>query len=200
MKQKFVEEVSQEELYGSRNPLVRFAHLKRLENIIKMLGNTEGMAVLDIGCGEGFMLERLKGKTIGLDYSMEKLKRAKERVQGALLVRGDATMLPFRENCFDAFIASEVLEHIPNLEGVASEVRRTARKKAVAVVSAPNEKNWRIARLFLLRFPIKLEGHVNSLTPKKLEGLFGKKVLLRENIPNLPFFLCLTQMAKYRVK
>jgi hypothetical protein len=100
---------------------------------------------------------------------------------------------------FDAFIASEVLEHIPDLKIVAKEVSRSAKKEYIVVVSAPNERNWEIARLFMLRFPLKLEGHVNSITPKGLDEIFCSKASRKENIPRLPFDFCLTQIAAYQM-
>jgi ubiquinone/menaquinone biosynthesis C-methylase UbiE len=200
MKTKFVEDVSQKELYDSPNPLVRHVHRKRLEKIIELIGDTTGKTVLDIGCGEGYFLERLNGKLIGIDYSEKKLKEAKKRLKKAKLIKGDAKKLPFKDNSIDVFIVSEVLEHIDGAKEVAKEIIRTAKDNAIVVISAPNENNWQIARLLLLRFPLRLEGHVNKISPKTLEDWFETKAEKKYNIPNLPFLFCLTHIHKFKIK
>ena len=60
--------------------------------------------VLDVGCGTGFLGERVKG-AIGLDLSLEMLRRGR----GAR-VQGDALALPFRDGSFEtAFAVTSLL-------------------------------------------------------------------------------------------
>src|SRR4051794_29629171 len=59
--------------------------------------------VLDVGCGTGRNLPLFPAgaRVIGLDPAPESLLRARRRAPGALLVRGSAEKLPFRDGAFD---------------------------------------------------------------------------------------------------
>lgn len=60
--------------------------------------------VTEIGCGTGYWLEKLaqSGKLfIGLDYSDNMLKKARERGVNANLIKGTAAQLPFKNNSLD---------------------------------------------------------------------------------------------------
>jgi ubiquinone/menaquinone biosynthesis C-methylase UbiE len=78
----------------------------------------EGARVLDAGCGGGTpALAALAGdgepRAVGLDFSGEQLRLAREAVPVAGLVRGDMTALPFRDRSFDAVTALHSLIHVP---------------------------------------------------------------------------------------
>jgi len=82
--------------------------------------------VLDVGCGTGRNLPLLPPgtKVIGLDPTRESLLRARRRAPGALLVRGSAEKLPFRDGAFDTVVSGLVFCSVPDpLRGLA-EVRR----------------------------------------------------------------------------
>ena len=49
----------------------------------------------------------------------------------------DLTELPFRDQQFDILIASNVLEHIPNLERALSEIHRTLKPSGIALLMFP---------------------------------------------------------------
>jgi SAM-dependent methyltransferase len=66
--------------------------------------------VLDLACGTGRHLIRLSKvdyDVIGLDVSVNLLKMAKSRWQGAQLVRGDMRFLPFKQQVFVAVISMD---------------------------------------------------------------------------------------------
>ena len=48
-----------ENLYDSKNPLVKFVHLNRLESISDQIPTEEEQKILDAGCGEGHLLEKI---------------------------------------------------------------------------------------------------------------------------------------------
>src|SRR3989338_3090970 len=78
------------------------------ENIKHHLGFT-GKKVLDIGCGHGFLLSKLKDKNeaYGIDYIKENPHDIRKKV-----VDLEKDSLPFRDKFFDIVICSNVLEHI----------------------------------------------------------------------------------------
>ena len=89
--------------------------------------------VLDIGCGNGRMVQALTGTIpgrrvsirhyIGLDASPELVKRAKNRYPQATFMVGDALALPFTDGSFDHIFMIAVLHQIPGAD---------ERKKALA--------------------------------------------------------------------
>jgi len=183
-------------LYRSRNPLVRFVHVGRLRIIGRLLRNNRGR-LLDCGCGEGHLLHELSGERYGIDCCRVALRQAKERSQETELLQGDITQLPFRSGSFDVAICSEVLEHISDCRTAISELMRVTRSGGRIVVTAPNERNWRIARLAMLRFPIKLKDHLNSFSPSELTEMFGLKPTRAVYFPINVFSFSLTQVYEF---
>jgi len=86
--------------------------LKDLGEYIK-----EGDKILDLGCGNGRMLEFFNGKNInysGVDNSEGLIKIARDKHPGIDFQVADALKLPFPDNCFDKIISIAVLHHIPS--------------------------------------------------------------------------------------
>jgi len=82
--------------------------------------------VLDVGCGTGRNLPLFPAgaKVIGLDPERASLLKARRRAPGALLVRGSAEKLPFRDGAFDTVVSGLVFCSVPDpLRGLA-EVKR----------------------------------------------------------------------------
>jgi ubiquinone/menaquinone biosynthesis C-methylase UbiE len=83
----------------------------------------EGSRVLDIGCGNGrnmFLPRRLGHEVVGVDFSMNLLRIAQEKLnmkelaQSGHIIGGDATLLPLRDDIFDAALYIATLHHIPS--------------------------------------------------------------------------------------
>jgi 2-polyprenyl-6-hydroxyphenyl methylase/3-demethylubiquinone-9 3-methyltransferase len=87
--------------------------------------------LLDIGCGGGVLAEefaRLGCQVTGIDIATESIDvaRAHARTQGLLIdyQSGSAAQLPFDRSSFEVVSCCDVLEHIPEWEGVIAEVER----------------------------------------------------------------------------
>lgn len=185
-------------VYRSSNPFVRYIHLRRLEIISELVGSDTRKAILDCGCGEGHLLDRLKGDKFGVDHSEISLKRAKEKNPGAKFYSSDITQLPFEDEFFQVVTCSEVLEHITDYRSAISEILRVTKPGGKIIISVPNERNWTIGRLFMLRFPPKLEDHVNSFKPRDLAEVLGFSPKQTIYIPlGLTFQLSLTQIFEF---
>ncbi len=73
--------------------------------------------VLDLGCGNGRLLEILKNKEIdyfGIDISEKLIEMTKEKYPGAKFQRADVFNLPFANNFFDKIYAIRIFHHIPS--------------------------------------------------------------------------------------
>jgi SAM-dependent methyltransferase len=88
--------------------------------------------ILDLGCGDGFLLELLRApprRLIGLDLSAGELARARQRptLADAALVRADARAIPVATASLDACVSHLAFTLMSEPDRVATEVARTLR-------------------------------------------------------------------------
>ncbi len=107
----------------------------RLAALVSALGPLTGRRLLDLGCGKGRFARALQergAEVVGLDVSRAMLREAR----GLDRVLASARRLPFRSETFDAVLAVEVIQHLPEagLDNVASEVRRVLRSGGLFVI------------------------------------------------------------------
>ena len=103
-----------------------------------------GRDVLEVGCGTGLILERIKpfaGSTKGIDLSPGMLAKAKER--GFDVVEGSATDLPFDNESFDVTCSFKVLAHVKEIEQALSEMVRVTRRGGVVLAEFYNPNSLR---------------------------------------------------------
>ncbi|MEU9985270.1 methyltransferase domain-containing protein [Streptomyces sp. NPDC048045] len=98
-----------------------------------------GRRVLDLGCGDGLLLEllaRVDGRQLaGVDLSAHSLALARRRpaLRGARLEEGRAQELPFADDSFDACVSHLALMLMGEIEQVAAEVARVLSPRGVLV-------------------------------------------------------------------
>lgn len=123
------------------NPLMRFLERRRTSSIIQYLDIKELDFILDVGCGAGNMLDRVRNThCFGVDISSFVLGLSKKRLGDRVgLSRGNAELLPFKDGMFDKVFCSEVIEHTINPDKVINEIYRVLKPEGVCVLSIPNE-------------------------------------------------------------
>ncbi len=104
-----------------RNPWIR-------DRIRQELGG-RACAILDVGCGAGFLSNALAGDghaVTGLDASTESLAVAArhDRTGRVRYDRGDALALPYGDGSFDVVCAMDFLEHVEAPAAVVAEIAR----------------------------------------------------------------------------
>ncbi|MCD6415531.1 MAG: methionine biosynthesis protein MetW [Planctomycetes bacterium] len=110
----------------------------------------QGARVLDLGCGDGALLQRLirdKGvEARGIEINEQAVRECIRR--GVPVYHGDMLegMSMFRDGSFDCVILSQTLQQALNPAQVAREMLRVGRR---SIISYPNFGHWRI-RLQLL--------------------------------------------------
>lgn len=166
--------------HKSTNPLQK----KLLEDFTKVLvrevKRLEPESVLDVGCGEGFTLEKLRlagvGKKLeGVDFLERAIELGKREHPDLDLKTGTIFDLKYKDNSFDVVICSEVLEHIIEPEKGLQELVRVSKK--YCVLSVPNEPFFMLGNFLrgknLTRLGNDIE-HINHWTFWQFKNMVGK--------------------------
>jgi SAM-dependent methyltransferase len=103
---------------------------------------SEDSAVLDVGCGKGFMLHDFKllmpkMSIAGIDISEYSIANAIEDIKPFLLV-GDAKELPYEDKSFDLVISINTVHNLPleECKQALREIERVSRTHSFIVVDA----------------------------------------------------------------
>ena len=130
-----------------------YGHRKRLEFIAARLreraaspGAARPLRVLDIGCGTGVMITRplasLGHEVTGLDLDPVSIRQANRLNVAPTLP--NLTYVAGRledqhwDGAFDAVVASEVLEHLPDPDGLVDALARCLRADGLLLLTVPN--------------------------------------------------------------
>lgn len=137
-------EVNQKEFWEKQrkrrqpnHPIIKAFVEPKIEFIAKYIDFSEGLNVLDVGCGNGFFTYNFSefAYTVGLDYSRYMLSIN----PCDPLVQGSGLLLPFKDSTFDVVFCSNLLHHIEKPENVVNEMKRVSKK--YVVLSEPNRNN-----------------------------------------------------------
>ena len=101
-----------------------------------------GSKVLDVGCGDGDLLQLLEGRGIdgrGVELSREGVNRCVAK--GLAVVQGDADtdLVDYPDDAFDYVILSQTLQATRHPRQVLEHMLRIGRR---AIVSFPNFGHW----------------------------------------------------------
>lgn len=121
-------------------------HYIRHERVAEFINQMDGIFVLDVGCGEGFLDFLLVNKVVtGVDVSSEKVEKAKqiermlktqENTVYSFLV-ADLHHLPFKKK-FDMVVCTEVLEHLSDDKKALRAISSIMKKDGFLVITLPN--------------------------------------------------------------
>ncbi len=110
-------------------------------------------ALLDVGCGDGYVLDALgrrDARLAGVEVSSEAVARGKARGFDVRLVDLEQGALPFEAAIFDVVLCYDVLEHLFSPERVLAEIHRVLRPGGKAFLCVPNTLNAFNRLLFVL--------------------------------------------------
>lgn len=109
--------------YNERRGKAYYRHISR--HVLARI--PPGKRILDLGCGTGLFLrayEERGGYGIGLDISRGMLEKARVRCTAGDVTLGNAEVLPFRNESFDAVTSLLAFSYVPRPEQLLSEAWR----------------------------------------------------------------------------
>ena len=162
------------EKYAAQNPVTKALLRRFLETIDDSVATIRPSSILDVGCGEGVVTERLarlSGVTVvGVDLGDEALQAKWDERDEALVSfqAASAYELPFDDASFECVCALEVLEHLERPRDALAEMRRVTAR--AILVSVPREPLWRISHVLAGRDVRSLgntPGHINHWSSRE---------------------------------
>lgn len=105
--------------------------------IIDCLRLPNDLDFLDIGCGTGYLIERLAhighaGRLFGLDL----VRPSIADTPGKRYTAGDAEYMPFPDDTFDVITCLHTLSHITDLPAAMREAQRALRDRGTYIATA----------------------------------------------------------------
>lgn len=128
-----------------------------------------GRAVLDVGCGGGYMTAPLAAagaSVVGVDVAQGALDAAALHLSAlgltASLRLGDGTSLPAQTDSVDLVVCTDVLVHVPDPRALVQEIGRVLRPGGTLLVSTIN-RTW-LSRVVMITLGEDLLGLVHRGT------------------------------------
>ena len=108
----------------------------------KIIGDVVGSSVCDIGCGTGYLLERIRERhvdtvtrLVGVDLIITQIPK----IPTVEFLEAKVEALPFGNREFDTVTCTHVLEHILDRRKALTELRRITRRRLIIVVPRERE-------------------------------------------------------------
>jgi len=144
-------------------------------------------ALLDVGCGSGWLGEKIKATrpclVVGIEKNVEAGKMA-SRVLDAVFVQDiEKSSLPFRNRSFDCIVVSDLLEHLVDPWETLRRLVDLLQDDGIMIISIPNIGHYTtILRLIAGRFEYEDEGildrnHLRFFTRKNIKDLLEQSGL-----------------------
>ena len=163
--------------YATGNPVVQRLLARWMGRLREVLGPVDG-TVIDVGVGEGLALERMIDghPAIGLEYRVDKVLAARERLPKLAGAVADAGMLPVVDGAGDLVTCIELLEHLEPFDPAVAELARITGGRLV--VSVPWEPWFRLGNLGRGKNLRRLGNdpeHVQAFTPRRLHRALERR-------------------------
>jgi len=186
--------------YENPNPLqrglIRYFHRR----VAKVVEASRPGSILDVGCGEGFTIDRLLRVNghlpiQGLDYDWPALVQARVKHPEVPFQMGDIGRLPYASGSFDLVLCLEVLEHLAEPLRALEELRRVS--GGLCLISVPNEPFFMMSN-FLRGKNVRAWGndpeHLHRWTAGEFLRLLGEHFRVESVAYPFPWVLALCRI------
>lgn len=180
---------------------------RRLDAIADIVARLRPSVVVDLGCGNGWLVRLLRSRTAAQVVGVDLLEHV-DLPAGSYVAADVTGWLPIRTGSVGCVVAGEIIEHLPDPDRVLQEVHRILRDNGVLIVSTPNMVSWanRILvplgiqplgtetssvvalgrRWRLLGQGNRVQGHLKVFTHRSLTEIldrYGFRVVARSGMP-----------------
>jgi ubiquinone/menaquinone biosynthesis C-methylase UbiE len=160
---------------------------EHLERILAFINVREGMRILDLGCGSGYLSFPIAGnnprcQVTGLDIVSDALNvnrsRAEENGMNNLsFVCYDGIGFPFETDSFDMVVTRYALHHFPDIERSIGEVSRVLKAGGALFISDPCPNECDTERFVDDYMQLKKDGHIRFYTKDEWLEICAKRGL-----------------------
>lgn len=168
-KKSFEKSFCEEEFYNKQTQ-----DTEHLESILDSVELTEGMKILDLGTGSGYLAFSIARKhkkvtIIGLDIVEQALVKNQEQAKNEQLehlqfVNYDGNKFPFEDGTFDLVLTRYALHHFPVIEDTFQEISRVLKTSGKLFVSDPTPNHDDATRFVDEYMQMKKDGHIKFYT------------------------------------
>lgn len=142
----------------------------------RLVNETSGKKILDVGCGTGIGSGYLatKGFSVtGIDIDSESIKwgTAKKLHRNLVLIEGQGERLPFDDETFDVVIAFECIEHMDSPYAFVLEAKRVLKPDGILICSVPYCIGDVLAELL---HGVSNPYHIQRFTPQTMRHLLSR--------------------------
>ncbi len=116
------------------------AFCSQLKNIVKYFDDFKDKKILDVGTGNGYLLDEAKKlgfDCYGLDISNYSVKIASEKFPGKIYC-GTLIDSNYKNNYFDIITITDFIEHISDPKEIFKELKRILKPKGYLFIISPN--------------------------------------------------------------
>jgi SAM-dependent methyltransferase len=130
--------------YAHQQATHSVGYFRRLLAVVDVVLTDANPRVLEVGAGSAAAMHTfLRGhpgaRAVVMELSPVSIRAATEAGPPSLrAIAGNALHLPFRERSFDAIVAFEVIEHLPDVAMALEEMLRVVRRPGYLIIGLPN--------------------------------------------------------------
>ncbi|MBI3485942.1 class I SAM-dependent methyltransferase [Candidatus Daviesbacteria bacterium] len=188
--------------YQKEIPNLKKTYLNVLKPYLKELTRTD--KILEIGCGNGFLLEELfkmgYSQISGIEPSLEAVRSASKNIKKKI-IRDILKKGIFPQNSFKFIFLFQTLDHIPNPNQLLSECFKLLKKNGI-ILAFNHDFNSLFVKLLKDKSPIIDIEHTFFYTPQTARLLFEKNrfqvlgIYSPKNIISLNYLIWLFPLPK----